>query len=158
ARFTMDLTRIRQATYVGGNSQTQLFAIATDPKTGDIVVSGQTRATNLPCTTAGGLCAVAAQNMPAGNADGFVARLPDSLTRFGQVTYFGGSADDEVHAIAIDPATGAVFGSGSTTSIDLPCTTAGATCANGALAAHASDTSSFDAFVVRITPDLALPD
>src|SRR5262249_20964530 len=72
ARFTMDLTRIRQATYVGGNSQTQLFAIATDPKTGDIVVSGQTRATNLPCTTAGGLCAVAAQNMPAGNADGFV--------------------------------------------------------------------------------------
>jgi len=76
-----------------------------------------------------------------------VARLDSTLTNSSfQSTYLGGSGGEAAYAIAIHPTTGDVYVAGDTTSPDFPRTSGGAQASKGA---------DSDAFVARLTADLA---
>jgi hypothetical protein len=74
-----------------------------------------------------------------------VSRLSPDLKNLIQSTYLGGSRDDYAYALAIHPTTGEVYVAGETNSPDFPGTSGGAQPTFG---------GSFDAFVVRLRPDL----
>jgi uncharacterized repeat protein (TIGR02543 family) len=78
-----------------------------------------------------------------------VARLNQSLTQILQSTYLGGSRYDRVTALAIHPTTGEVYVAGFTFSTDFPNTS------GGAQQTHGDGGSGTDAFVARLTADLA---
>ena len=139
ARLNRDLTRILQATYLGGSDWDAAQAIAIHPTTGEVYVAGYTYSTNFPGTSRG------AQANHGGRGDAFVARLNRDLTRILQSTYLGGSNSDLARALAIHPQTGEVYVAGETYSKDFPGITGGAqTYGNG----------STDAFVSRLNRDL----
>ncbi|MBN1815760.1 MAG: S8 family serine peptidase, partial [Sedimentisphaerales bacterium] len=55
AKLSQDLTRLFQATYVGGNYEEDIEALAIHPATGDLYIAGSTVSGNLPGTE-GGAC------------------------------------------------------------------------------------------------------
>jgi hypothetical protein len=120
ARLNASLTRIEQATFLGGSllltgEFDEAYALAINPVSGDVYVAGTTPSTTFPGTAGG------AQPVYGGDrGDGFVARLDASLTKLEQSTYLGGSGFDRVNAIAIHPASGDVYVAGYTLSTDLP--------------------------------------
>jgi hypothetical protein len=143
ARLNSDLTQILQATYLGGNSVDEAKAIAIHPISGEVYVAGYTYSTNFPNATGG------AQARKAGSVsypDAFVARLNSDLTQILQATYLGGNYWDEAKALAIHPKTGEVYVAGMTWSTDFPKTAGGA---------QASNDKHYDAFVARLSADLA---
>ncbi len=139
ARLNSNLTQILQATYLGGSDTDYAYALAIHPKTGDVYVAGYTNSSNFP-NTAGG--EQASNNR---GFDAFVARLNSSLTQILQVTYLGGSSLEYATALAIHPKTGDVYVAGETDSTDFPGTSGGAQ----------ASYRGFDAFVARLTADLA---
>jgi hypothetical protein len=140
ARLNSSLTQILQATYLGGGGRDYADALAIHPKTGDVYVAGCTYSTDFPRTTGG------AQASKGGLYGAFVARLNSSLTQILQSTYLGGSSGDYASALAIHPTTGDVYVAGWTLSTDFPGTSGGA---------QASYGGGYDAFVARLTADLA---
>jgi hypothetical protein len=140
ARLNQGLTRILQSTYLGGSDHDLVHALAIHPTTGEIYVAGGTYSTNFP-NTAGG-----AQRSSGGDSEAFVARLNQGLTRILQSTYLGGSDEDVALTIAIHPKTGDVYVAGKTKSTNFP-NTAGGT--------QASNRGGIDAFVARLSADLA---
>jgi hypothetical protein len=140
ARLNQGLTQILQSTYLGGSDQDSIHALAIHPTTGEIYVVGGTYSTNFP-NTAGG-----AQISNGGDSDAFVARLNQGLTRILQSTYLGGSDEDVVLTIAIHPKTGDVYVAGKTKSTNFPNTAGGA---------QASNRGVTDAFVAKLSADLA---
>jgi uncharacterized repeat protein (TIGR01451 family) len=110
ARLNSALTAVGQATYLGGSSYDIGVAITIHPTTGDVYVSGGTQSTDFPGVSGG------AQTVHRGGFDGFVARLPASLTTLIQATYLGGGPgaerNDFALALAIHPATGDVYAVG----------------------------------------------
>jgi hypothetical protein len=132
---------ILQSTYLGGNSTDSASAIAIHPTTGEVYVAGRTWSTNFPNTSGG------AQQSNNGYSDAFVARLSADLRTLHQSTYLGGSRNNYAYALAIHPTTCDVYVAGYTFSDDFPNTTDGAQEGFGG--------GSFDAFVARLTPDLA---
>jgi hypothetical protein len=147
ARLNSDLTKILQATYLGGNYWDEAKALAIHPKTGDVYVAGQTSSTNFPRTFGG-----TQERFGGGPSDAFVARLNSDLTQILQSAYLGGRDGDEAKALAIHPKTGEVYVAGLTWSKDFPKTAGGAqtncnNCAGGTLPIY-------DAFVARLNSDL----
>jgi len=140
ARLNKELTQILQSTYLGGSDHDSIHALAIHPTTGEIYVAGGTYSTNFPNTTGG------AQVSNGGDSDAFVARLNQGLTRILQSTYLGGSDEDVVLTIAIHPETGDVYAAGKTKSTNFPNTAGGA---------QASNRGVTDAFVARLSADLA---
>jgi hypothetical protein len=140
ARLSADLRILHQSTYLGGGEEDGANAIAIHPTTGEIYVAGGTYSTNFPNTTGG------AQRSSGGDSDAFVARLNQGLTRILQSTYLGGSDEDVVLTIAIHPKTGDVYVAGKTKSTNFPNTAGGA---------QASNRGVTDAFVTRLSADLA---
>ena len=117
ARLDPTLTRLLQVTYFGGSGQEGIGALAVDPSSGDVLIGGFTQSTDLPGAPGG------AQPAKIGTGeDGYVARFDASLTRLIQSTYFGGTGDDFVTALAVDASTGEVLVAGNTSSTDLPAT------------------------------------
>jgi hypothetical protein len=141
AKLNRELTRILQATYLGGRGYDWANALAIHPKTGDVYVAGYTYSTDFPRTTGG------AQASEGGWDDAFVARLNSGLTQILQSTYLGGSDGDYAHALAIHPTTGDVYVAGYTSSTNFPKTTGSAQASYGG--------GTYDAFVARLTADLA---
>jgi hypothetical protein len=141
ARLNSSLTQILQATYLGGSGNDYAYALAIHPTTGDVYVAGETQSTNFPNTSGG-----AQANYSGDWNDAFVARLNSSLTQILQATYLGGRGEDGAKALAIHPKTGEVYVAGYTDSEDFPKATGGA---------QASNNGSSDAFVARLTADLA---
>ena len=139
ARLNSALTTLIQSTYVGGNFDDEAFALAIHPATGNVYVAGRTDSTTFPGTAGG------PQTTNGGSIDGFVARLNSALTILGQSTFLGGSCLDEVHALAIHPATGDVYVAGFTDSTTFPGTAGGAQTSNG---------GGTDAFVARLNSAL----
>ena len=127
-----------QSTYLGGSGGDVAWATAVDAN-GDVFVAGSTGSFNFPGTAGG------AQAAAAANGDAFVARLNRNLTTLVQATYLGGGGGDVAQALAID-STGAVLVAGSTTSVNFPGTAGGA---------QASPGGGGDAFVARLSHDLA---
>ena len=140
ARLNSSLTQILQATYLGGSGRDYAYALAIHPTTGDVYVAGNTVSKDFPGTSGG------AQASYGGFGDAFVARLNLSLTQILQATYLGGRYDDDAYALAIHPTTGEVYVAGWTSSNNFPNTSGGA---------QASINGSSDAFVARLTADLA---
>jgi hypothetical protein len=141
ARLTAALTTLTQATYLGGSAGDRAFSLAVHPTTGDVYVTGRTNATDFPGTAGGAQAAYG-----GGAFDGFVARLPASLTTLTQATYLGGSGEDEPRVLAIHPTTGDVYVAGHTSSADFPGTTGGDQSGYGG--------GLYDAFVARLTATL----
>jgi hypothetical protein len=131
------LRTLKQATYLGGSGVDDAVALQIDPS-GAIVVAGSTGSPDFPGT------AGAAQAAFSGNGDGFVARLDAGLTALTRATYVGGTAQDDLSALAIDAA-GNVFVAGSTYSDDFPAT---------AGAVQASRKGPVDGFVTRLDGSL----
>jgi len=111
-------------TYLGASGgASNPNAIAVD-SSGNIYVAGGTNAANFPVTS-GGLQPTSTDLLGAAYyADGFVTKLNPSAQGSSQMvysTFFGGSFDDVISSIAVDPA-GRVTLVGSTDSIDVPTT------------------------------------
>ena len=121
AKLSPDLTKLTQATYLGGSGFDQAFALAVSAK-GDVFVAGGTASANFPATAGG------AQPVRGGAGDGFVAKLSNDLATLRQATYVGGSGTDVAYALTL-AANGVVYVAGSTTSANFP-GTAGAAQAN----------------------------
>ena len=140
ARLNGTLTALVQSTYLGGSLSDDASALAIHPASGEVFVAGSTSSTNFPGTTGG------AQTANAGGFDdAFVARLNAALTTLGQATYLGGSGNDSVSALAIQPTSGSVYVAGPTTSTNFPGTTGGAQAASG---------GGNDGFVARLNTGL----
>jgi hypothetical protein len=139
ARLNPELTRILQATYLGGSENDAAFALTIHPITGEVYVAGLTTSTNFP-NTAGG-----AQTIYGGGGDAFVARLNRDLTKILQSTYLGEVGTDIAYALAIHPITGEVYVAGLTGSRNFPGTAGGA---------QSSEGGNGDAFVARLNSNL----
>ncbi|HEY7113260.1 MAG TPA: hypothetical protein VIA45_10050, partial [Thermoanaerobaculia bacterium] len=142
ARLSTDLTTLKQSTYFGGNGLSGGLisgALAVDAATNDILIAGDSSATNLPGTAAG------AQSTSGGDIDAFVARFDSTLKTLKAATYFGGSGREASFALAVEPTSHDVLMAGYTQSASLPGTTNGA---------QASSAGGQDAFVARFKNDL----
>lgn len=140
-RFSGDLRTLTRTVLFGG-SNTQLgeaaCAVAIDPQSGDVVVVGDTDATDFPGTSGG------YQSKAAGGGDVFVARFTAALD-LEQATYLGGTSLDSCNDVLIEPTTGdvLVLGVGSP---DFPGTA-------GGLRPVATPPTA-DIFVSRLSADL----
>nr|MBP8296679.1 hypothetical protein [Burkholderiales bacterium] len=156
ARINANLTILRQVTYLGGSFGENIHALAIHPVNGQVLVAGETGSADFPCTTAIGRCGNGAQTTPNGLFDAFVARLNPDLTAVLQATYFGGNQGETIYALTVSPMTGEVLVAGSTGSTNLPCTTAGGGCSDGAQPQRTL-VGFQDAFLARLSADLAGP-
>ncbi|MFZ8863899.1 MAG: SBBP repeat-containing protein [Thermocrinis sp.] len=151
-RMNKELTQILQSTYLGGNGDDFVSALAIHPKTGEVYAAGYTNSTDFPKTNGGAQTKCNECSMKSKSSDVFVARLNKELTQILQSTYLGGSKSDKAYALAIHPKTGEVYVAGDTVSTDFPNTTDGAqpycnTCEGGGFLIN-------DAFVARLNKDL----
>ena len=133
AKLNADLTKLSQATYLGGSGFDQAFGL-TVSASGDVFVAGSTASTNFPATAGG------AQSVRGGAGDAFVAKLSNDLATLLQATYLGGSGTDVAYAIA-QAANGVVYIAGSTISTNFPGTSG---------AAQANAGGGGDAFVAQL--------
>lgn len=102
------------STLLGGLGEDSGRAIAVD-SVGAAYVTGDTRSTDFP-TTPG-----VVDTTPAGETEGFVAKVSPDGRAFEYVTYLGGSGTEYISAIAVDQS-GHAYVAGSTTSADFPVT------------------------------------
>jgi hypothetical protein len=135
ARFSADLTSLQVASYFSGaaGSDTSASAIAINPNTGGVYITGGTRSTSLP-----GMNAQSAQSAYGGDTgdigvlfpDAFVAQFNAALDTIVQATYHGGAGDEEAFAIAYHPTTQEIYVGGKTTG-GLPSVAGGAQATSG---------------------------
>lgn len=122
ARYNADLTTLLQATYIGGTGgQEAINRIALTAT--EVYVAGTTESSAFPQTTG----AAQAADPNAGVAlNGFIARLPLSLTSITQATYLGGTTahDTVINALLLHP-NGDVYVCGATLSGSLPAVNGG---------------------------------
>ena len=122
------------ATYLGGNGNDAATTVAAG-KADDIWVGGYTTSTNFPLASAW-------QTIPGGSFDGFISHLSPGATGLLGSSYLGGTGDDRVYGIAVDP-TGLVFTTGSTMSSNFPVT-------RGAMQAAAE--AGVNAYLANVNP------
>jgi len=101
------------STYLGGNGSDAALALAVD-SAGNVWVGGYTVSTNFPL-------AGAWQSAAAGGFDGFVSQLSPDAAVLLTSSYLGGTGDDRVLGIALDPE-GLAVTTGSTLSPNFPVT------------------------------------
>jgi hypothetical protein len=143
ARLNPALTMIDRASYLGGSgNQDECWALAVHPMTGEVYLAGHTTSLTFPGTAGG------AQSSAGSGIHAFVSRFSPDLTTLGQSSYLAGSGEDEGRAVLVDPVSGDVLVAGGTTSLDFPGSSGGAQPSYGG-------GTSFDAFVARLTWDLA---
>jgi hypothetical protein len=130
ARFSADLTVLRQATYLGGSADEggPALGLAIEARSGDVYVTGNTSSTDFPGRA--GSAQPACSGTPC--ADGFVARLSGNLKTIRRSTYVGSTHEDNAYDIAIHPLTGDILIAGDSVGANLA--RAGVvTCYNSAL-------------------------
>lgn len=131
-------TALVYSTFFGGSGVDAAYAIALD-SANDAVITGDTTSTDLPVSS------TAFQKHISAATDAFVTRLNAAGNAILSSTYLGGSAVEHSAAVQLDSA-GHIYIGGSTTSADLPTSTAlqatigGAQ--NGFITAFAPDLSS----------------
>jgi len=123
------------STYFGGSGTDFGLGVATD-SAGNTYLTGRAGSPDFPTQNA-------IQPAPAGHDDAFVAKL-DPAGNLIYSTYFGGSAFDQGHAVAVD-ASGNVHIAGATVSLDFPTVNAFQT-------ANASTAGNTDVFVTALNP------
>ncbi len=104
------------STYLGGNNNNGLngYLVASD---GSLYLSGFTDSSDFPVTSS----AFQRSYNSYSNEMGFVTHLSATFNSLVFSTYFGGSIDDDIFSIALDPS-GNVYAAGITASADLPTT------------------------------------
>lgn len=110
-KLSSDGSQLLWGTYLGGNNDDQLFALALDGA-GNAIVGGATRSPDIPVpagydTTQNGMW------------DVYVAKLSAVGSQLIWGTYIGGADDDYCRAVVVDGAGNSVLG-GSTHSDDIP--------------------------------------
>jgi uncharacterized repeat protein (TIGR01451 family) len=110
-KLSPDGKSVAYATYLGGNGSDAANSVAVD-SAGNAYVAGSTGSTNFPVTPG------ALQSTRAGAFDAFAAKLNPSGTALVYSTYLGGSANDQIYGVAVDPA-GAAYVAGRTDSINF---------------------------------------
>lgn len=163
AVFAPDLKTLIQASYLGGSDTDEVNALAIAPSSatsaGAVYVAGRTLSQDFPHVAGG------AQPQPAStDFEGFVARFNSGLTAITQASYLGGTAVNEIYALALAPApatSGTVYVAGNTSSSDFPCVSAGGpppaggACATGTTSGAQSQLGGgFDAFVAAFDSTL----
>jgi hypothetical protein len=139
-----------ETTYLGGKGEDYGYGIAIRQEPLDLIyglyVTGQTGSTNFPGTNGG------AQSKIKGG-DAFVSLFAlGSVDNLKQSTYLGGGGTDSGQAIAVHPATGDVYVTGTTESANFPCTTLNPVgCLNGGQSVYGGNG---DAYVARLKGDL----
>ena len=112
------------STFVGGSGQDaaanpdQNMGVAVD-STGAAYITGMTESTDFPVTP--GAFETTHNATTLGDDDVFVTKLNRAGSALVYSTYFGGSSDDFVQALAVD-GTGAAYVTGNTDSSDFPTT------------------------------------
>lgn len=149
AHLSWDLSRLIQATYIGGRGDDTGYGIAFDETNNSVYVVGSTTSPRLLGTWR------RAQPYYAGGGDTVVVRLTANL-KYAWTTYLGGSGDDtpssvplgsgRTTAIAVSPENGNIYVAGFTASTDFPATGEGMQPAYGG--------GGSDAYVAMLTPDL----
>ena len=99
------------SSYLGGTGTDNGNAIAVN-SSGVAFVAGDTNSSDFPAVAA-------LQSKNHGGYDGFLAAINAAGTAVSMSTYFGGSIDDHIKAMAIGP-NGNIYLAGSTTSPDFP--------------------------------------
>ncbi len=108
---------LEYATYLGGSTWDEAWAIAVDGK-GNAYVGGGTESTDFPTTPS---AFDTSKNAPVGTMTGFISKLNSNGTGLVYSTYIGGSLATTVNAIAVDAA-GDVYAAGGTVASDFPMT------------------------------------
>lgn len=138
AAFSLDLTTLLGATYLGGNNTD--FGPALLVGEDSIYIAGNTDSTNFPGTASGPQPAFG-----GGTAtDGFIARLSLNLTTLMRATYFGGPEIEQLHGLALT--NDSLYAVGYTASSNIAATTGAA---QPALAGES------DAVIARFSLDLS---
>lgn len=112
-KLAADGKTVEWGTYYGGNESDRVAAMAVDAQ-GRVLLTGETRSSDLPGTSAG----------PAGMQDAFAVRIAAGGKTVDWARIFGGAREDRPAAIEIDTG-GAVWIGGSTRSQDWPAEPAG---------------------------------
>ena len=132
AKVAPDGGSLLYSSYLGGNSQDRIDAIAVDAS-GQAILAGQTSSRNFPVKNP-------FQRSLGGGMDGFIAVLASSGSALVYSSYMGGPAQDFAKAVAVD-AGGACYVTGST---------------NGKFpvknAFQETRRGTFDAFVLKVDP------
>ncbi|MBD3190841.1 MAG: hypothetical protein GF308_09370, partial [Candidatus Heimdallarchaeota archaeon] len=101
------------STFLGGGDPDGGLSIAVNPNNGSWYVAGATLSSDFPTLNA------AQENYAGGTTDVFVAKFSSSGSLLWS-TYFGGSGEDQVDEIAVDPNDGSCYVTGWTNSADFP--------------------------------------
>lgn len=143
ARFSADLQTLEQATYFGGSADEWIHALLVTAT--DVYIAGYSAATTLP---AGGTPGAQPNDPNSGVVlNGFIARLPLSLTSVTASTFLGGTSDRSTQILdaTLHP-NGDLYVCGVTQSATLPNTAGGFDVANAS--------QERTAFVARVTATL----
>lgn len=98
SRLDGTLTTVVQSTYLGGNSDERVAALRLDGN-GALLVGGTTRSTNFPATAG----SAQSSNGGGGELDMVVVAMPASLSSVTRTTYLGGSAEDALNDLIVEP-------------------------------------------------------
>lgn len=134
AKFDHTGSKLVWATWLGGLANDEPTGIAVDSG-GNVYVAGFTSSKMFP-TTPGAL------DRKNEKVEAFVAKFDPNGANLVYSTFLGGTNDDVIHGLALDPA-GNAYVAGFTASTDFPTT-------QGALARHRLDKHYADAFVTKI--------
>ena len=150
--------RLVYSTYLGGSGFDNAFALHVD-RAGDVYITGATLSTDFPLTSG------ALQRTNAGGASAFISELDPTGSRLLASTYLGGSIPDhaQITPVQLPPhvdnenlgtgivtdATGEVYVSGETDSVNFPVTTG---------AVQPLIHGDYDGFFVKIAPGLTTLD
>ena len=115
SKFDRDLITLTASTYIGGDGNNEMRAIALDAS-GSVLVTGITSSDNFPATVN-----AFDSTFNGDEIDTFVSKLNNGLNRLVASTYIGGSNHDEVTSMALGPS-GNVFITGFTESHFYPTT------------------------------------
>jgi Raf kinase inhibitor-like YbhB/YbcL family protein len=129
-----------QSTYLGGSGNDTGIAMAVDPTSGSVYVTGNTDSTDFP-----GISGGAQPAFGGGSGDTFIVKFNPTLTRILQATYLGGNDDDGPYGLAVDSG-GNVYVAGYTASANFPVTSGAAQTVNSGGYA--------DGFITKFNPDL----
>jgi hypothetical protein len=104
--------RLLFSSYLGGRGDDSAASLAVSPS-GRVYVTGTTQSVDFPTVNA------LQSHSSRGDSDAFLSELDPATGKITYSTYLGGTGSDEATALALD-ATGNVYLTGLTTSVDFP--------------------------------------